>query len=85
MNSEITEAKTMDNQYKFDLKYNNCGVNGVCYICGAITDPATGLYIFERGSWREPCPQCAEKYAPDLWATVQYWQETQAEKFFTRP
>ena len=55
------------------IKQNNAAVNGICPICGELTDPRTPLEIFPDGEWSDVCHACAERLNPPLSRMLDAW------------
>ena len=51
--------------YKCEVRLNNAATNDPCAFCGNRTDPEIPFAIFEYGTYKPVCDDCAETYNPE--------------------
>jgi len=55
-----------------EIRPNNCVANDPRAFCDKRTNPQIPLAIFKRGTYEPVCDECAEKYAPNEFAALNY-------------
>src|SRR5690242_10345461 len=76
------DKSIQDDKYnkRIAIKWNNAATNDPCAFCWARTDPQIGPEFFVADSWQLVCNDCAERYAPGLFALLELLRDQHSDE-----